>query len=275
VPLLIAVGAIQALLVVSWVFGTGLPGRVGAVVMGLLASAASDAAVMHWHQDGYQPVLAVLGIAIPVMFVHQLTRGVVRTRVVESLADISVLLLSVIAIAGLIVLRYQDNGDRTAVAVTAALTVGLLVAHLTDSVFPVVRFDPMIDRGLPAVVLGVIAGGAVGSYVLRDLIAYAGGRGAFGGAATAAVGCLLSIGASFAWVHSTLLPYPRKPDGETAVGQPEDIDPDDLPPVTSTAHDDDVLIWTGVPRLRPVAAALLTLSLSAPAGYVLMNALAG
>jgi hypothetical protein len=86
----------------------------------------------------------------------------------------------------------------------------------------------------------------------------------------AGVGCLLSVGASFAWVHSTLLPFPRKPDGESAIGQPEDIDPGEL-----QDHPDDVRVWTGVPRLRPVAAVLLTLCLTAPAGYVVMSALAG
>jgi hypothetical protein len=35
----------------------------------------------------------------------------------------------------------------------------------------------------------------------------------------------------------------------------------------------DSRVWTGVPRLRPVAAALITLALSTPAGYVLINAL--
>jgi hypothetical protein len=91
------------------------------------------------------------------------------------------------------------------------------------------------------VVLGVLAGAAVGLLILRSLIDFAGGRGAFVGAALGAVACLVSIGASFAGAHSTLEP----------AGAPSS--------------------W--VVRLRPVAAVLITVALCAPAGYVLINAL--
>jgi hypothetical protein len=251
IGLVVAVAAVQALLVIGWVFGSGLPGRIGAVVLGLLASGAADATVIRWHENGYEPVLGVLGVAIPVVFIHQLTRGVVRTRVVESLSDIALLLLSVTAIVGLILLRYQDNGDRTVLAVVGAVAAGLAVNQLTDALLPAPRFDPVVDRGLPAVLTGVVAGGVVGLVTLRELSDFAGGRSAFAGAAVAAVACLLSIGASFAGVHSTLTP-PR-----TVVGP----DVDEIP------------VWVGVPRLRPVAAVMITFALSSPAGYVLINAL--
>jgi hypothetical protein len=277
--LVAAVAVLQGLLVISWVLGTGLPGRIGALILGALAAGGCDTVIVRWHDHGYEPVLGVLGVALPLMFIHQLTRGVVRTRVVESLADITLLLLSVTAVTGLMLLRYQANGDKTALAVIAAMTAGLVVAHLVDAAFPALRFDPAIDRGLPAVVLGVLAGGGVGVLVLRDIIDFAGGRAAFAGAALAAVACLISIGASFAGVHSTLLPKTAgsaaHPGGAavadgvvvTAISSAdvvEGIDEDALP---------DSRVWTGVPRLRPVAAALITLALSTPAGYVLINAL--
>ncbi|CAN5553968.1 hypothetical protein BH10ACT8_BH10ACT8_32100 [soil metagenome] len=293
VPLLIAVAVAQLVLVLSWVFGTGLPGRIGAVVIGVLASGAADAALVRWNDHGYQPVLGVLGVALPVMFIHQLTRGVVRTRVVESLADITVLLLSVCSMAGLVLLRYQGNGDRTTLAVIGAIGAGLVVAHLTDAVFPVLRFDPKIDRGLPAVVLGIAAGGAVGTLALRDIIDYAGGRALFVGAAVAAVACLLSIGASFAGVHSTLLPG-RLADGRAVGARAEDNGEaaGEVAPVVGAAgldkstsdaagqeqeqeqeQVDDIRVWSGVPRLRPVAAVLISFALAVPAGYVLVTAL--
>jgi hypothetical protein len=250
VGLLVAVGVVQAALVVSWVFGTALPGRIGALILGILASGAVDAAVTRWYDHGYQPVLGVLGLAIPVMFIHQLTRGVVRTRVVESLADITILIIAVTAIAGLLLLRRQSNGDVTTLAVIGSVAAGLLVSHLTDAVLPAPRFDPLVDRGLPAVVLGVLVGGAIGLLALNRLLDFAGGRGAFAGAAVAAVACLISIGATFAGFHSTL-----------------------STPSRSSAVDGDEPIATGVAALRPVAAVLMTIALSAPAGYVLINAL--
>ncbi|UQX88778.1 hypothetical protein M6D93_01965 [Jatrophihabitans telluris] len=298
VGLLVAVAVVQAALVASWVLGAGLPGRIGAVLLGVAASAATDAAVVHWNSSGYEPVLGVLGVALPAMFVHQLARGVVRTRVVESLSDITVLLLAVCAIGGLLLLRYQANGDKTVLAVVGATTAALVVCHLGDAVLPAPRFDPQVDRGLPAVVLGVIAGGAVGALVLGDIIDFQGGRALFAGAAIGAVACLLSVGASFAWVHSTLVPAPaaipateanavatptppaagsasaQGPAAGAATGPVEaDADSDDDDGPDDELGRLDVRAWTGVPRLRPVAAALITVALTAPAGYVLMNAL--
>jgi hypothetical protein len=242
-----AVAFIQAALVLSWVLGIGLPGRIGAVLIALAAAGAADAVLGRWHEHGYQPVVAVLGLAIPVMFVHQLTRGVVRARVVESLSDIALLVLAVSAIAGLIVLRYQSDGERTVLAVVGATTLALVLAQLTDLVFPVLRFDPLVERGLPAVVLGVVGGAVVGQLALHTIVDFAGARAAFAGAAVAAVACLLAVGASFVGAHSTLSP--------SAVG------------------DGEVPVWAGVARLRPVASALIVVALASPAGYVLVNAL--
>jgi hypothetical protein len=261
-----------------------LPGRIGALLMGVGASAAADVVVVHYHQHGYEPVLGVLGVAIPVMFIHQLTRGVVRSRVVESLADITVLLLAVTAAAGLILLRYQGNGQREVLTVVAAMTAGLLVDHLTDLAVPAPRFDPAVDRGLPGVVLGIAAGAAVGIFLLRQDIDFAGGRAAFAGAAIAAVACLLSIGASFAGVHSTLRPVLADPvladvgpslDSDASLAAAE-ADGAALTPVAGSAFDgdfDELPARAGIVRLRPFAAVLVTMALTVPAGYVLMIAL--
>jgi hypothetical protein len=257
IGLLVAVAVIQAVLIVSWVFGTGLPGRIGALVLAVLAAGGADAAVTHWTTSGYSPVLGVVGVAIPLMFIHQLTRGVVRTRVVESLADITVLIIAVVAFAGLIVLRRQGNGDLVTPAIVAAIAAGLVAGHFTDAVLPAPRFDPAIDRGLPAVVVGIVVGGLIGLLALRRVIDYAGGRGAFIGAAVAAVACLLSIGASFSRVHSSM------------AGPAADQQADVLAEAASTDE------RFRIDRLQPVAAVLMTIALTTPAAYVLTNALAG
>ncbi len=253
IGLLVGIAVVQAIVVPSAVLGTGLPGRIGAVLLGLLAAAGADVTMTHWHTSGYSPVLGVLGVAIPVMFFHQLTRGVVRTRVVESLAGITVLLIAVTALTGLIVLRQQGNGKTVTLTLIGAITAGLVAAHFADAVLPAPRFDPEIDRGLPAVLAGLIVGGGVGVLGLRNIVDFAGGRAVFVGAAVAAVGCLLSIGATFA-ESRTLVPAADEP---VEPGEPLQV-----PEVSP-----------GLARLRPAAAAGLTLALTIPAAYVLTNAL--
>jgi hypothetical protein len=243
--LLVAVGLMQLLLTLSWLFGTAVPGRMGGLALAVLAAGGADATITHWPDSGYSPALGVLGMAVPLLFLHQLSRGVVRTRVLESLADITVLLVALVALAGLIVQRRQGNGDILTPAVLGAITAGLVAGHFTDAVLPAPRFDTAVDRGLPALVVGVLVGAAVGLLSLRRVMDFAGGRGAFVGAAIAAVACLLSIGAAFSGVHSSLAP-------------------------TGTAGPAGPAV-----RLRPVAAVLMTMALSTPAAYVLVNALSG
>jgi hypothetical protein len=163
--------------------------------------------------------------------------------------------------AGLIVLRYQGDGDRSVLAVVGATGAALVVAQLADVIRPIARFDPEVERGLLAVVLGVVAGGAVGYLVLRSVVDFAGVRSALVGAAVAAVACLLAVGASFVGAHSVLNPRPAAALAAGPAGEPP------------TAVDDGVPVWAGVPRLRPMASALIVLALSSPAGYVMVNAL--
>jgi hypothetical protein len=245
VGLLVAICLVQLSLALSWLFGTAVPGRKGGLALAALAAAGADAAIMHWPDSGYSPVLGVLGLAVPLLFLHQLARGVVRTRVLESLADITVLLVALVALAGLIVLRRQGNGDILAPAALGVITAGLVASHFTDAVFPAPRFDPAVARGLPALVVGVLVGAAVGLLSLHRVIDLAGGRAAFVGAAIAAVACLLSIAASFSGVHSSLAPAGTAGPASPAV------------------------------RLRPVAAVLMTVALSTPGAYVLVNAVSG
>ncbi len=254
-----AVAVVQAVLIPCWMLGHRLPGRIGGLGLSVLAAAAADGLTLHWPDSGYSPVLGVLGVAIPLMFFHQLSRGVVRARVVESLAGIALLLVAVVSLPGLIVLRHEASGRTIVLAVLAALGIGLVAAHLTDAVLPAPRFDPGMDRGLPAVVVGVAAGGVVGYLGLRRLIDFAGGRGAFVGAAIAAVACLLSIAASFAESRTA------RPDGA-----------DSEPAGSGTAAVGETTPSGGRDRLaalRPAAAAAITIALTVPAAYVLTNAL--
>ncbi len=212
VALLVAVAVVQALCALSWVFGTGMPGRKGALVMVGMAAAAADVAVSVWPDSRLGALLGVVGLAVPVMFVHQLMRGAARVRLLESLGGTAVGVVSVVALPALIQLRHEFDGSslggRVVAAVVAAAAGGLLVGQLVDLMMPAPRFDPEVDRGLLAVVASTGLGGSVGHLLLSGDAAFIDGRGAFVGAALGALAAFLAVGVAFV-EHSSPLPAGR------------------------------------------------------------------
>lgn len=237
-PFMIAIAAAQGLLVLTWVLGTALPGRLGGLVAGGLAAAGADLVVSRWPHGQLGTLLGVLGLVMPALFVHQLTRGVVRTRVVESLADIAVMVVAVVSLAALVQVRHETGGTLMVSGVVLAAGGALVVGHIVDMVAPMPRFDRDVPRGLLAVIAGVAVGAAAGYLRLRNTVEFTSGRAALLGGAIGGMVSLFAIGA--AYVEYALRPGSR------------------------------------IQRIsRPVFGALISLGLVAPVGYLLCLAIRG
>jgi hypothetical protein len=190
--LLVATAAAQALLGFAWSYGTRLPGRRGALVIAALAAAGSDVCVSVWPASRLGTELIVFALAVPVMFVHQLTRGAARTRIVESLGSIAVLVLAETALPALLQLRHEfgrDLGGQVVSGVVVVAAGALVIGCLVDLVYPAPRFDPAVLQS-------------------NDLVELHGGRGAFLGAALGALIGLFAVGIGFV-EHSTPVPGSR------------------------------------------------------------------
>ncbi len=199
--LVLGVAIVQGIVIVAWVIGTDMPGRIGALVIATLAAIASDAAVSAWPHSQLGPLIGVLGLAVPAMFVHQLARGVVRSRVVESLSSVAVVVVATVALSALIQLRHETDGRVTSTAIAAggaALAAGLLV----DSVLPIMRFDPQVPRSLGGVVVSLVVGSVVGFIRLHGTVEFSTGRAVLLGAAIGVIAGLLGVG--FSYVTHTL-----------------------------------------------------------------------
>jgi hypothetical protein len=213
-----------------------MPGRLGAIVIGAGTAAATDFAVLHWPHSALPPMLGILGLAVPVMFAHQLIRGVVRARVVESLSGIALIIAAVVALPALVQLRHEAGGGHMVAATALAGGVAVAVGLLFDLVWSRPRFDPEVPRGLTGVVIGTVAGAAIGAYLLRDQPQFTTAQAVLYCAGIAAVSALVGVATS-------LVGYSSPTNG----------------PVPDVAR-----------LLRPVAVALLPLMLVTPAAYVLL-----
>ncbi len=241
VPLLVAVAVVQAVLVSTFIPGTSLPGRWGAVVLAAAAAVAADVCVSVWPHGQLGVLIATFGLAIPAMFVHQLTRGVARVRLVASMSAIALLLLAVIALAALPQLRHEfagsDHAGRVVAAAVAALGAALAAGYLVDLVVPVPRIDPRVARGVPALLVALGAGTVTGYLLLRTEHGFGDGRSVFVGIVLGAAAALISVAAGFALADA--------PQPHTALGRAG----------------------------RPVAAALLPFALLAPLAFLMCVAM--
>lgn len=203
VALLVVVAALQALLGFAWVLGSDLPGRKGALVLAAMAAAAADVCVSVWPHGRLGSQLAVLGLAVPLLFVHQLMRGAARVRVSVSLAGISLLVLAEVALPSLLQLRHEfagpDLGGKVVAGVAVIAAGALTIGFLVDMIVAAPRFDPVVPRGLLAVLASAGLGGSVGYLMLQSdgYSEFADGRGAFIGASLGALVALLAVGAAF------------------------------------------------------------------------------
>lgn len=199
--LLIAVAVVQAIAVLAWIFGTALPGRNGAIVALTAAAAGADVCVSVWPHSRLGTLLAVCGLAVPALFVHQLARAAARVRVAESLGSIAFGVLVVVALPAFVQLRHEfsssASGGKVAAGVAAAAGAALIVGYLVDMVMPVPRFDPSVPRGLLAVIAAAGVGGSVGHLTLQSGAGFLSGRGAFVGAAVGALAAFFAVAVAF------------------------------------------------------------------------------
>ena len=194
---LIAVAVLQVVLVVAWVFGTGLPGRIGGILISLGTAVAADLSVFLPDRPTLAAPLGVLALVFVAMVVHQLTRGVVRVRVTESMSDIGLCCVAVVGLAVLIALAHTGDRSRLVSAPAVAILAGLAVAAVVDAVAPVPRLSRDVPHGLLAIVFAAAAGAAVGAlhafgWANLDLAG-----GCLLGAVVAALAALLAVGVGY------------------------------------------------------------------------------
>lgn len=244
VALMIVVGVLQAALIAAWIVATRVPGRFGAAAVGVLAAAGADVAVTVATRSQLGGLLVVFGLAVPALFAHQLGRGGARSAVVDSLAKTAVLVVAPPALVALVQLRHEPSGGQVAAAVGAAAALALVVARLTDLALPIALFDVDVPRGFYGVILGGLAGGAVGQLLLSDNVDFVRGRAAFTGFAVGILVSLFSIGTGY-----------LQRQGFLSLGN------------------DSEGIWSE--RLRPVYAVLLPVCFVSPLGYLVCLAIRG
>jgi hypothetical protein len=192
-----AIGVLQALLVVAWMVGTGLPGRIGGLLIGTGVAGAADAVLYVRDKASLAGLLGVLALAVPAMLAHQLSRGVVRVRVTESLSGVAALSTAGAAASAYLALYQAVEGTRLVSAAVVAAGVGLVAGRLIDIALPVPRLAAEVPHGLLGVSTSIAFGATAGAAYSLGARQLEIGEGALLGAGTAAVVALVAVAVGY------------------------------------------------------------------------------
>jgi hypothetical protein len=194
---LAAVFVLQAGLVVAWAPATGTGRVVGTVVVGLAAAVGADVAIELPDRPDLSGLLAVLGPAFLAVVLDQMLRRD-RRDTVAALAGGVLLVCAVTALSVLLLVARATTAGAD-LTTTALLVVGaaLLVGHLVDLVLPRPQLASGVPRGLPGLLLAVLAGALTG-FLRRGAGDLVDGVSAVTfGAILGAVAALVAIAASY------------------------------------------------------------------------------
>lgn len=158
---LAAVLVLQLGLVLAWVLATGIQGFAGSLAVGAAAAVAADLVLVLPSRPALGGLLAVLGVGFLAVVLQQMLRRP-RQELVASLSGGLLLLTIVSALAALLLLGRERTGDGDALVALLAVAAALLVGHLVDLVLPRPQLADGVPRGLPGLVLAVLAGAVVG-----------------------------------------------------------------------------------------------------------------
>lgn len=153
--LLVTVALLQIGLIVAWSPATGVRGYVGSLVIGAGTAVTADSVLALQAEPDLAPLAAVLALAFIAAMLHQLTRSAPRRLATASLAGISALAVTLVAMSALLLLYRVTDGSAVYVAAVAAIGGAVVVGHLVDVLLPIPRITPELPRGLLALLLSV------------------------------------------------------------------------------------------------------------------------
>ena len=199
---LAAVLVLQLGFVLAWVLTTGGQGFAGSLAVGAAAAVAADLALVLPERGTVGGLLVVFGLGFLAVVLQQMFRRP-RHDLVASLSFGVLLFCAIGALAALLLVGRAPAGRDAAIVVLLAVGAALVAGSLVDLVLPRPRLAPGVPRGLPGLVVSVVAGAAV-TFLGRGVSGPAAGPEALAyGAVLGLVAGLMAVAASYVVVEAT------------------------------------------------------------------------
>jgi hypothetical protein len=157
-PYAIVIFGVQILFVLSWTMAMRPPAPPVVAAVALVTAAVADYAAVTGATPRVMPLVYCALAGVAAVVIGQFALRVDRLRVRDALGSTLLIVCGVAAFASLIVLTRKPIGTQSITVCLAAAGVALVVARLTDAVFPRPRIAPQVARGATGIILGAMLG---------------------------------------------------------------------------------------------------------------------
>jgi hypothetical protein len=197
-PYAVVVFGVQLLYVLAWTMAMRPPARLLLAGTALVAGLAAAWLGVTSDRPSLFLMLLTAPAGIAVVLVGQLVAKVERQRVRDALGSTVLIVLGPVLLATLIALTRKPTGTQAVLVCLAAVSVALVVARLTDAVFPKPRIAPQVARGAAGIIvgamLGTLAATALGSVLV---LPFTPAKGAILGLIAAGAAVLVDLAINF------------------------------------------------------------------------------
>jgi hypothetical protein len=170
-PYGIVIFGIQLLYVLAWVMAMRPPVPALLIGVSVVAAAVADYRAVTDETPGIVGLLLIALGGAAVAVIGQLILRVDRLRVRDALGSTVLTVFGVVAFAALVTLTRKPVGAQSITMCLAAAGLALVVARLTDAVYPKPRIAPQVPRGATGIILGAMLG-TLGAAQLGSLLVF-------------------------------------------------------------------------------------------------------
>jgi hypothetical protein len=197
-PYAIVVFGVQVLFVLAWTMAMRPPAAATVAGVCLAAGLVADYRAVTVETAHLLPLLYVALVALLLAVAGQQVRAADRQRTRDALGSTILLVFGTVAFASLILLTRKPIGTQAIGVCLAAAAVALVVARLTDAVFPKPRIAPQVPRGATGIVLGAMLGTLAAAGLGSVLVLpFDPAKGAVLGLVSAGLAALLDLAVNF------------------------------------------------------------------------------
>ena len=197
-PFGIVIFGVQVMYVLTWVMAMRPPMPWLLAGVAIVSAGVADYLAVTDNTPGVLPLILVALGGSAVVVVGQLAMRVNRLRVRDALGSTLLTVIGVVAFAALVALTRKPVGGQAITLCLATAGFALVVARVTDAVFPKPRIALQVPRGATGIIagamLGTLGGAFLGSFMVFP---FTPAKGAILGLIAAGVAVLVDLAVNF------------------------------------------------------------------------------